>query len=344
MTGASAFFNHLLFSKTRFHALGFLRIVLVYSMAPGRLNVNSVTDNDRGYVNWAVDAVHEPGLLIKLLGAPFPVPAEWATELSVAYFVVAAFAITGLFCRPALLAFGLATIYLAGIDAARGLFDHQVSFTSQVILILAFAPGATAISLDRFIKWSFKKNRPEGSLWQYLLGPAVPVWGLRTILILLGCTYFAAGFSKVRYGGLKWADGHTLSHYLDGSAHSGSSNAKPMFIGPTELPEACKWKDGYGIYSYSYGNRQSSHLSRQAGKFIAAHKPLIIGASVATVLFQLAGILLLLANGWVRILYLLLAILMHKTIGVLMGLPFPDYQIVCFLLLDWRWICFKLRP
>ena len=110
-----------------------------------------------------------------------------------------------------------------------------------------------------------------------------------------------------------------------------------MFIGPKNVPQKEKWKDGFGIYTYSYGNRQWSNFWQKVGHAIAANKFLITAFAVSATLFELSAFLLLL-NGWPRVFYLIGAIMMHKSIGYLMNLPFLDYQVLCFLLIDWRWV------
>ncbi|AMJ66273.1 hypothetical protein AXW84_13125 [Hymenobacter sp. PAMC 26628] len=169
---------------------------------------------------------------------------------------------------------------------------------------------------------------------------------MKTILILLACTYCTAGLSKLRYSGIKWVDGQTLTHYLGGRAQYNEGENRPMFIGPRVVPEVDKWKDGYGIYSYTYGNWQSSERWRAVGKRIASNSVVMTAISTATLLFELCGFMILI-SGWPRILYLIGAIGMHKVIGQLMRLPFTEYQLICFLFIDWQflyqWLHNKLK-
>ncbi|MBN8789480.1 MAG: hypothetical protein J0I84_20560 [Terrimonas sp.] len=62
---------------------------------------------------------------------------------------------------------------------------------------------------------------------------------------------------------------------------------------------------------------------------------MFIAASV--VIFELLGFLLLF-EGWSRVIYLIGAIIMHRSIGFLMNLPFLSFQLLCFLLIDWHWV------
>ena len=100
--------------------------------------------------------------------------------------------------------------------------------------------------------------------------------GLKLIMIMLAFTYFTAGVSKLRYGGMRWLDGKTLTQ------------------------------------------------------------------SIGTVLPELSGFVLLIP-GWPRLLYLLSAIAMHVTIYLLMNLPFFKYELLCIILIDWRWLLGKLQ-
>jgi len=292
-------------------------------------------------INSDFDALHRPSLLIDLLGIPFPLPQGTNMAFAGIYYLVGFFALIGLFTRPSLIVFGLLTIYICDVYVSRGFFNHELSLTTQVMLILGLVPGSTSLSVDRFIKWIRQKR--EMPLFNFLVDNPVPVWGLNLIFILLACTYIAAGLSKVRYGGIEWLDGKTLTYYLDGSASPFTQpNDKPMYIGPPEVAEDKKWKDGFGIYSYSFGNRQKSEFRRNLAMSIASSETLMMGIATSTVIFELCGFFLL-AAGWPRILYLFGAIAMHSTIGVLMNLPFYSYQALCLVLIDWKWLYYRLR-
>lgn len=324
------------FTENRSLNLGLLRITLIflslYHFRP-RYPMDGYT-----FINEQLALVQRPGILLELLGVPFPLQPQHISIFLAVYYTAALCALIGLATRPALLTFSLCTIYLTDISVSRGFFNHEASLTTQVLLILAFAPGSTRFSADKILVWLAKeRTKTSKSFLRALIGGPAPVWGFKTILILLACTYFTAGLSKIRYGSLEWLDGQTLTHYLDGSARASGTEASPMFIGPKNIPEAEKWKDGYGIYSYTYGNRQSSPSLIAIGEALASNATAIAAVSVATVAFELCGFLILL-SGWPRVLYLLSAIVMHKSIGALMNLAFVEYQLICFYLIDWQWV------
>lgn len=325
------------FTEDRSLNLGLLRIALVliwiYRIWRDHRMMNSFVS-----VNEQLNSIHRPSYLIDLLGVPFPLSESYAFLFGGIYYTVAVCALIGLCTRPTLFLFALMNIYINDVMASRGFFNHESSLTTQVLLILAVAPGATRFSVDNVLRWLFvQKSRSMASFVQALVGRPAAVWGFKTILILLACTYVTAGISKLRYGGLEWLDGQTLTHYLDGSAQASNFGEKIMLIGPQDVPEAAKWKDGYGVYSYTYGNRQEKEINLAVGRYIASTPALISAVSIATVLFELLGFVLLL-GGWWRVLYLLGAIAMHRSIGFLMYLPFTEYQLICFLLIDWWWV------
>jgi hypothetical protein len=290
-------------------------------------------------IDAAFEGLHQPSWVIKGLSVPFPLPAGYATRFAAAYYLVGLCALTGLCTRPALVVFSLLNIYLYDDKFSRGVFDHEMGLTTQVLMLLAFVPGSTCFSLDRLLAWLWGRYRQgrEPLRMAHLTGPPVSGWGLKLIMILLAFTYFTAGVSKLRYGGFIWLDGKTLAHYLNGNASPYLAGDRPIFMGPAAVPADRKWKDGFGIYSYSWGNKQQSKFWIGAGQKIASSPYLIMGLSVGTVLLELAGFLLLIP-GWTRLVYLLSALLMHVIIELLMELTFLKFGVLCLILIDWRWL------
>ncbi|MDO1449471.1 hypothetical protein Q0590_24560 [Rhodocytophaga aerolata] len=333
-----SFFNSYFFAEVNPHKLGLIRILLVgltlLQTASRYYLMHRITS-----LGPAFDVLHTPSHLLKLLAVPFPLPPELQLPFAIGYYLVGCCAMVGLFTRPALVLFGLANIYVFDVQYATGVFDHEMGLVSQVLLVLAFAPGTMAFSVDRLIGWLLHKKSLTTTqpLYHFLPGPRVPVWGLRLIMILLACTYFTAGFSKIRYGGIQWVDGKTLAHYLNGQASPNIAGHRPIFMGPAVVPADKKWKDGFGIYTYSWGNKQRNVSRMEIGKFIASNRFIITALSIATVIFELSSILLL-TSGWPKLLYLVGAIAMHQTIGFLMDLRFLKFQLLCLLLIDWQWV------
>lgn len=158
------------------------------------------------------------------------------------------------------------------------------------------------------------------------------------MLILLAYVYFVAGFSKVNYSRLRWVDGETLTFYMGGRASSAVyGSTPPMFLTDTNVEAKDKWKDGFGLTSYSYGNRQYSKIGIKAGKFVASIPALMLAMALGTVLFELAGFVILI-DGWPRSAYLVGAMFMHISIGFFMNLDFISYRLLDLLLIDWPWV------
>ncbi|RCH55755.1 hypothetical protein DJ568_07690 [Mucilaginibacter hurinus] len=331
--------NRYFFSETTSLNLAVIRIVICTVVLFYNLNVNMFIVHDP-----AIAAIQKPSTFVQLFSGLFSLIQYRSRLFQYLYFLAAACSIFGLFTRPALLVFGITAAYTTGLCAAQGVYNHGLSLLSQIVMILAFVPGSTRLSVDSFLLWlSGRKNR-QWSLWEALTlkSTPYPLWGFKLIIILVACTYFTSGLSKVRYGGLKWLDGKTLSHYLDGSASPFTPGIKPMHISPPDVPEREKWKDGFGIYSYSYGNRLKQPSMIKLGQSLAANKVVISGLSVLTVVFEMSGFFLL-AAGWPRTIYLFGAIMLHTCIGFLMNLPFTEYRILCLLLVDWKWLFMQIK-
>ncbi|MFT4017035.1 MAG: HTTM domain-containing protein [Agriterribacter sp.] len=333
----SNFFERYFFSKSRYPNIGLIRLLLI------ALCMLQVFRNYRFLdvfvsIDPVRDALHLPSTLIGLFHLPFPIQKEYLSLFVIAFYTAGFFAMLGIFTRVSVFIFSIMLLYIIDIQAARGVFDHEYTLTGLVLLVMTFIPGTGNFSVDRFISW--KRNKAKYSNTSFLeamIGNPEYVWGYKLILILAACTYFTSGLSKIRWGGLAWLDGQTLTYYLDGSASPFTPGEKPMFISPPNVKEEEKWKDGFGIYSYSYGNRQQSPFWRSTGNALAASPKLMMFIAASVVIFELLGFLLLF-EGWSRVIYLIGAIIMHRSIGFLMNLPFLSFQLLCFLLIDWHWV------
>ncbi|HEY1025732.1 MAG TPA: hypothetical protein VGE26_11250, partial [Sphingobacteriaceae bacterium] len=321
-------FDAYFFSRANLVSVGILRIILVlyFMLQFAGKNLTPFRDS-------LLTTLHERSALTTLLGDILLFPGA-----PIIFSVAGICALIGLATRPALFIFGLYTIALTGISASMGVFDHLWSLVSQVVVILAFIPGSTNLSADRALSRILKMRRGvKLSLSEIFKSPPEQVWGMRLLLIILACVYFTAGVSKLRYGGFEWVDGKTLTHYLDGSASTKNGIKPPIYLSSSEVSAEEKWKDGFGLYGYSYGNRVSSIPARNAGEFIAAHPRLIMFLAMLTVIFELSAFLLLF-DKLPRTLYLFGAIILHTSIGFLMNLDFMPYRMICFLLIDWNWV------
>lgn len=338
----SSFFNRYFFAKSCYPNIGLIRLLLI-ALCILQIYRNYKLLGVFVSIDETRDALHNPSALIRLLHLPFPIQPEYLHYFTIAFYGIALFAMFGIFTRVSVFIFSVMLLYVIDIQAARGVFDHEYTLTGLVLLAIAFVPGVNNFSVDRYVVW--KRNKKEYSnisFWKAMIGKPEYVWGYKLILILAACTYFTSGYSKLRWGGFSWLDGSTLSYYLDGSASPSTSGEKPFFIGPPNVPQEEKWKDGFGIYSYSYGNRQQNSFWINAGKMLAKSPSLMMAISISVVLFELLGFVLLF-GGWIRVVYLIGAIVMHRSIGFLMNLPFFSFQLLCFLLIDWQWVYLHLN-
>jgi len=222
--------------------------------------------------------------------------------------------------------------FIGGNFETLGIFDHNSSLSSQVVLILALVPGSMRISIDFFIyKKYFNKDNPKA------LNFPPPKWGLNLILILLVLTYFTAGISKIRHGGLKWLDGATLGFYLENYVADFPAGEQQLLIANEARYSDEHWKDTIGFEAHTYGNYQYRPAFKKLGSWFAERPPLVIGISVITILFEFTWFIVFI-NSRYRNIYLIAAFVTHTMIGVLMGLYFLHYRFICLCLLDWNLI------
>lgn len=240
--------------------------------------------------------------------------------------VLVVLVVIGLATRPALLALVGIGLFARAVEVSQGVFDHESSLTTQVLVVLAFAPGTNVVSLEHLVRW-WRAGRRD--LWGSLMVP-YRRWGVLLILGLLALTYTASGLSKLRFGGFTWLNGETLGFYLRGL--TAGDTVYVVGGGPAT------WRDDFGLQMYTYGNYNFGHYRPAALAGIVdwmAHTPAVmIALSVGTVVLELCGFLLFVPR--LRSVLLVGYIGMHTTIGLLMGLPFVEYQVICLLLIEWE--------
>lgn len=256
---------------------------------------------------------------------------EYKLSLKVTTVILSIGGIFGIFGRGCLLMLSLVLFYVFGFNSAYGIFDHHNSLSSQVIFILALIPGSMMLSVDILILNWFKQRRIN--ITQALCQPW-PSWGFKLILIVVALTYFTSGLSKIRFGGLGWMDGNTLSFYLSDFVNENPQGLRQMIIGK-EVTDEDEWKDNFGLHAHIYGNQHRGILA-DIGAWLSEHKLIIALAASVTVIFEISAPVVLINNRW-RTFYLAGAIVMHTTIGALMGLGFIQYRIICFCLMDWKY-------
>jgi len=283
----------------------------------------------------ATPELMDPAFLLKIIPLPYPMGAEQFHIFSGVMTALGVCVLVGLFTRASLFFFGAGLLYLGAGESSWGWFNHGNALLDLVLFLMAWIPGTTAWSVDHVLLWGWRRNRggPSESFLSALKGPPVPPWGLKLILLLVVLIFFAAGVSKLRYSGLKWADGETLSFYLEGR----SGGNFHQFAGPENVPPEVAWRDGFGLESHLYGS-PSSPFARRLVQNPRALKIL----STLTLLLEL-GMPLALLGGWPQTIFLLGNIIFLLSIQSLMNIYFRPYVLLSLLLIDWRWYLEKIR-
>jgi hypothetical protein len=271
----------------------------------------------------AHELVHAP--VIDAIGLPMPPPAAVLEALPATLMVLALLAAMGLCTRPALLVLGLCWLYVGAIRSGLGFFNHTPALACQLVLVLAFAPGATGYSLDRVLLWWWRGRHGDAIPFTAAVNPPAARFGDRLLLLLIGLLYFSAGVSKLRYGAVGWLSGETLAFYLGGLAR------EPQWYGPVVPDPALAWKDGFQIDGYLYQGRLTP-----LGAWIARHRALTAVSSWFSLTVELAAPLCLLSGPRVRTAWILAAQLFHVGIIMLMGPAFRLWQVIIAVALPWR--------
>ena len=273
---------------------------------------------------------HDPPSLAQWLTLPLPIPDHALEPIRQLAMLLVVLALLGLFARVALVALAVVNLGLGLAVNAWGYTAHASALPAIVLFIVAFAPGATALSLDAlFLRLlALRKARPPPS-WAPELLPCSPrsIWPVRTLLVLLSLLYFSAGISKLRYSGWDWTDGETLAFYLGGGSKRGE-DVQRFIQEPGVLAERA-FRDGYGIVDYVYVGRPTA-----IGLWLAEQPVLLRVVSSAALLGELLFPLALLGR-WPRRLALLFGLGFHAGIGLTLSINFGAY-IVCYtIFIDW---------
>lgn len=277
----------------------------------------------------------EPAFLLKFIPLPYPLTAEQCHVFSGVMTALGVCVLVGLFTRVSLFFFGLGLLYLGAGESSWGWVNHGNALLDLVIFSMAWIPGVTAWSMDRLFLWGWRRARsgPAESLLAALKGPPVPPWGMKLILLLVILVFFSAGLSKLRYSGLKWADGETLSFYLKGR----SVASWHQFAGSENVPAEAAWRDGFGLESHLYGSASSPRARR------LAQNPFVMRTLSALTLLLELGMPLALLGGWFRTVFLLGNVVFLLSVESMMNIYFRPYLLISLLLIDWAWLLEKIR-
>ncbi|MCB0336148.1 MAG: HTTM domain-containing protein [Bdellovibrionales bacterium] len=255
------------------------------------------------------------GLWLTVSPIPVPLTPDWVNLFHIVVFNVGLMAAFGVFTRVSLIVFTVCYGHMVALESAWGWHDHGPSLVIQVLLVMCIAPGITMLSVDKLVKgyWKGKVSVAE------ICFAKIPAYGMQLILVLVVLFYTTAGVSKLRYGGLRWLDGETLSFYLAGKSKSNHVQQFGSIENPS--PEQ-RWKDGVGLSHYLYGAKPSWF-----GQELSKQKTLCsLGAISSVVLELLAPIALF--GGLMRRMYFVSTALFHLGIYALMGIPFLTWVLL----------------
>lgn len=281
---------------------------------------------------------HDPPSLAQWLRLPLPLPEHAIEPVRQLAMLLVALALVGLLARVALIALAFLNLGLGLAVNAWGYTAHASALPALVLFIVAFAPGATALSLDALLikLVAQRKGRPPPG-WAPELLPHSPksVWPVRTLLVLLCLLYFSAGVSKLRYAGGDWADGQTLAFYLGGGSKRGEGTQR--FIQQRGDRPDQAFRDGFGIVDYAYVGRPTA-----IGSWLSQQPVLLRLIASAALLGELLFPLALLGR-WPRRLALLFGLLFHAGIALTLSINFTAYIICYTMFVDWCGLVRRLR-
>jgi hypothetical protein len=264
------------------------------------------------------DAFTSPTLLVRVLHLPLPIP-HWRLLL-VLLAVLTVMGIVGVWTRAALVGVALLNLYLGSAINSYGFIDHATTLPALALLVLAAAPGATALSYDRW-----RRRREGGEDWTGW-HTSWAAWPAALLLVLLALTYGSSGYAKLHESGLRWADGQTLESYL------GDPQPDPYFLADPHLAPGDTFRDGIGIKSFLYSTGYPTATARDLARF-----PMLVTLiSAAAMLWELTFPVVLFvrkALPW----YLLGGVAFHATVWFTLGLrSFASYLLVYVVFIDWK--------
>ncbi len=268
-----------------------------------------------------------PPSFLSIVHLPLPVPAALIAGVTWIFPLLCLALVAGVFVRPVLARVTLLYWYFEGSLSAWGYTSHSTILPALELVILCFAPGVSTFSVDA---WRKGEAHVRG----------VPsMWPVRLALLLTALLYFASGLSKLRYSGLSWLDGQTLGFYVGGGSLRGVG-AMQAFIASSDVPEAARFRDGFGLVDFTWVARPVSF-----GPALAEHGALMAALSTAAVIMEITFPLALLGR---RILlgYLVCAALFHLGVDALLSIDFGPYVLAYAIFFDLgrpaRWLKAKV--
>jgi hypothetical protein len=126
---------------------------------------------------------------------------QWHLLLVVTTALSLAFAL-GLFHRILAPVFALALLLTISYRNSWGMIFHTENLMVLHVAVLALAPAARGWSLDQR-----RQRREYSDSWHY-------GWPIFLMSMVTVSAYALAGYAKLRFGGLSWAEGDVLRNYV----------------------------------------------------------------------------------------------------------------------------------
>ena len=161
-------------------------------------------------VEWAtVGAVHWRAWQFQ----PSASVLEWVYWVT---YLAGVLALIGFKTNPSLFVFATGSIFLQAFFYSFKDFHHPEAMLMIALAVLAFSPAGRVLSIDdlrRRLAFSLKRQKfVDFHLAQRR--SALAWWPLLLIQWTFALVYFSAALSKLKGGGIDWANGYTLQYYL----------------------------------------------------------------------------------------------------------------------------------
>jgi hypothetical protein len=273
---------------------------------------------------------YAPPSLARWFSVP-PVSQVALTWLAPLALVLVALAFVGLATRVSLIALSALNLFLGLSANSWGYTAHASALPTLVLCIVAFAPGVSSFSLDALVLAAHARRtkRPRSKLaLEVIPRRKVSIWPVRTVLIVLCLLYVSAGVSKLRYSGLQWTDGRTLSFYLGGGSERGS-DVEQRFVADPRAASAERFRDGWGLVDHAYVGRPTA-----VGLWVAKQSRLLEFLSWGALLWELTFPMALL-GGWPRAFAFAGGVGFHLAIHLTLSINFSSYLVCYALFVDW---------
>jgi hypothetical protein len=271
-------------------SLAILRIVI------GGYALLNITDRFDSYVRNArtSPSLFEPVGTVAILSKPLPI--EIFQAILIATVILGVLFVLGIGYRFSGPLFGIALLWVLSYRNSWTMIFHTDNLLTIHVIILGFTRAADALSLGSVPLRDIVVNRRIASPREWLFGPPSNHWeygyAIRLLCLVTTLTYFVSGVAKVSGPlGLAWGTGESLRSQI---AYDVWRKQLLVADHPTLI---------FSVYDQLW---------------------LFTALGVGTLIVELGAPLAVL-SGWIALLWVPSAFLMHQGIQLLMGISF-EYQ------------------